>query len=98
MHLYNEFETSKKYRFPSSHCKKWYSTSSLIISADWTNADGEGWTVPFGCGLGCMFRLAKQPMQIFIEGYYNAIRPSFMGEELLYDWTIRTQLQVLFPR
>ena len=50
------------------------------------------WTVPFGCGLGCMFRIAKQPMQIFIEGDYNAIRPSFMGEELLGDWTIRTQL------
>ena len=59
MHLYNEFETSKKYRFPSSHCKKWYSTSSLIISADWTNADGDGWTVPVGCGLGYMFRIAK---------------------------------------
>ena len=83
MHLYNEFETSKKYRFPSSHCKKWYSTSSLIISADWTNADGEGWTVPFGCGLGCMFRIAKQPKQISAEGYYNAIVQLFWVKSFL---------------
>ena len=68
------------------------------MAADWTDADGEGWTVPVGCGLGYIFRIAKKPMQISIEGYYNAIGPSFMGEELLGDWTIRTQFQILLPR
>ena len=42
--------------------------------------------------------LLKKTMQISIEGYYNAIGPSFMGEELLGDWTIRTQFQILLPR
>ncbi|MDB4659767.1 transporter [Synechococcus sp. AH-551-C10] len=78
--------------------KKWYFTSSPIISADWTKAKDEGWTVPVGGGLGYTFKIAKQPTQISIEAYYNAIKPSLAGEELLGDWTIRTQLQVLFPR
>ena len=42
--------------------------------------------------------LLQKTMQISIEGYYNAIGPSFMGEELLSDWTIRTQFQILLPR
>ncbi len=40
-----------------------------FFSADWTDADGEGWTVAVGCGLYYVFRIAKQPMQISIEGY-----------------------------
>ena len=78
--------------------KNWFFTSSPIISSDWTHPDGDGWTVPVGGGFGYSFRLANQPMQISLEGYYNAVKPSFDGEELLGDWTIRTQWQVLFPQ
>ena len=78
--------------------KNWFFTSSPIISSDWTHPEGEGWTVPVGGGLGYAFKLAKQPMQISVEGYYNAVKPTVAGEELLGDWTIRTQWQVLFPR
>ena len=78
--------------------KNWYFTSSPIISSDWTHPDGDGWTVPLGGGLGYAFKLAKQPMQISLEGYYNAVKPTVAGEELLGDWTIRTQWQVLFPK
>ena len=78
--------------------KNWYFTSSPIISADWTHPDGEGWTVPVGGGFGYAFRLADQPMQVSVEAYYNAIKPSFAGEDLLGDWTIRTQWQARFPK
>ena len=78
--------------------KNWYFTSSPIISSDWTHPKGDGWTVPVGGGLGYSFRLAKQPMQISLEGYYNAVKPTVAGEELLGDWTVRTQVQVLFPK
>ena len=44
-----------------------------------------------------IFRLANQPMQISLEGYTNAVKPSVAGEELLGDWTTRTKWQVLFP-
>ena len=77
--------------------KNWYFTSSPIISSDWTHPNGEGWTVPVGGGLGYSFRMANQPMQVSLEGYYNAVKPTVAGEELLGDWTIRTQVQVLFP-
>ena len=78
--------------------KKWYFTSSPIISSDWTHPDNEGWTVPVGGGLGYTFNLAKQPIQFSLEAYYNWVKPTVAGEELLGDWTIRTQWQVLFPR
>ena len=78
--------------------KNWYFTSSPIISGDWTHPDGDGWTVPVGGGLGYAFRLADQPMQVSVEAYYNAIKPSFAGEDLLGDWTIRTQWQARFPK
>jgi hypothetical protein len=39
-------------------------------------------------------RVADQMMQVSVEGYYNAIKPSFAGEDLLADWMIRTQLKV----
>ena len=42
--------------------------------------------------------MVNQPMQISLESYYNALKPTVAGEELLGDWTIRTQWQVLFPR
>lgn len=53
--------------------------------------------MPVGGGLGYSFRLGEQPMQVSFEGYYNAVKPQFAGEELLDNWTIRTQLQILFP-
>lgn len=37
-------------------------------------------------------------MQVSVEAYYNAIKPYFAGEDLLGDWTIRTQWQVRFPK
>ena len=75
----------------------WYLISSPIIAADWTQSDGKGWVVPVGGGVGRSFRLAGQPMQVSVEGYYNAVKPQVLGEELLGDWTIRTQWQILFP-
>ena len=78
--------------------KNWYFTSSPIVSSDWAHPNGVGWIVPVGRGLGYAFRLANQPMQISLESYYNAMKPTFAGEELLGDWTIRTQVQVLFPK
>ena len=30
------------------------------MAADRTDADGEGWTVPVGCGLGYIFRIATK--------------------------------------
>ena len=78
--------------------RHWFLRSDPIISVDWTHPTGDGWTVPIGGGVGYSFRLANQPMQVSVEGYYNAVHPTFSGEKLLGDVTIRTQLQILFPK
>ena len=76
--------------------KGWYISFSPIITADWENKD-QGWTVPVGAGIGRVFRLGKQPINVSVHGYYNAIKPEIGGEELMGDWTIRTQVQFLIP-
>ena len=76
--------------------KGWYISVSPIITADWENEDN-GWTVPVGAGLGRVFTLGKQPINVSLHAYYNAIKPEVGGEELMGDWTIRTQVQFLIP-
>ena len=76
--------------------KGWYISISPIITADWENED-QGWTVPIGAGIGRVFRVGKQPINMSVHGYYNAVKPEIGGEELMGDWTIRTQIQFLIP-
>lgn len=76
--------------------KGWYLSFSPIITADWENED-QGWTVPVGAGVGRVFKLGKQPINFSVHGYYNAIKPEIGGDELMGDWTIRTQIQFLIP-
>jgi hypothetical protein len=81
----------------------WYLTSSPILTADWTARANQQWTVPVGGGGGKLFRLgdltgtgignlAKLPINLQVQGLYNAIRPDFAS-----DWQFRLQAQFLFP-
>ena len=76
--------------------KGWYLSFSPIITADWENND-QGWTVPVGGGVGRVFKIGKQPINASLHAYYNAIKPEIGGEEVMGDWTIRTQIQFLIP-
>ena len=78
--------------------KRLFITSSPTISADWLKVVDRGWTLPVGGGIGYVFGSFKNPIQVSVEAYYNALKPSLAGEELLGDWTIRTQFQLLIPR
>ena len=72
----------------------WYLTSAPIITANWEADSGNKWTVPVGGGVGKIFRWGKlPPMNFNVQGYYNAIKPDPVG-----DWTLRVQLQLLFPK
>ncbi len=75
----------------------WYLISSPIITSDWTAAGGNGWVVPIGGGIGRLFRIGKQPFNASLQAFWNAARPSFLGEQLQGPVTIRAQLQALFP-
>lgn len=69
----------------------WYATTSPIITANW-QADSDQWTVPFGGGMGRVFRIGSQPVNASLQAYWNAIKP-----EGAADWTLRAQMTLLFP-
>jgi hypothetical protein len=71
----------------------WYLTSSPIITADWNAPSSNRWTVPIGGGGGRLMRIGGLPINITLQGYGNVVSPA-NGP----DWTIRFQVQALFPK
>lgn len=72
----------------------WYLVSAPIITANWEASSGNKWTVPVGGGAGKIFRIGNlPPMNFNIQGYYNAVKPDFLGRPVL-----RVQLQLMFPK
>ena len=72
----------------------WYLTSSPIITANWEADSDNTWTVPFGGGFGKLFRIGKLPVNTQVQAYYNVEKPDDLGP----DWTLRFQVQFLFPK
>ena len=70
-----------------------YLSSAPIITANWEANSDNRWTIPLGGGLGKVFRIGKQPINAQVSGYYNVEKPQFGA-----DWTLRVQLQFLFPK
>ena len=77
------------YNYPSG----WYLTSAPIITANWNADSGEKWTVPFGGGVGKVFAIGRQPMNINTQVFYNVETPTNGA-----DWQWRFQIQLLFPK
>ena len=77
------------YNYPSG----WYLTSAPIITANWEAESGEKWTIPVGGGLGKVFKIGKQPINMSSQVFYNAERPNNGAE-----WQWRLQIQLLFPK
>jgi hypothetical protein len=71
----------------------WYLVSAPIITADWEADSDNTWTIPFGGGVGKIFRIGKLPLNGQVSGYYNVEKPDFGA-----DWQLRIQLQFLFPK
>ncbi|MHC4904008.1 MAG: neuromedin U, partial [Planctomycetota bacterium] len=44
--------------------KGWYLTTSPIITANWMADSDDTWTVPLGGGVGRVFRIGKQPVNV----------------------------------
>ena len=70
-----------------------YLTSAPIINANWEAESSNRWTVPFGGGIGKIFKIGKQPVNAQVAAYYNVEKPDFGP-----DWQLRLQLQLLFPK
>ncbi len=72
----------------------WYATSSPEITADWKASSDDRWTIPIGGGFGKIFKIWGQAMNGQVQAFYNVESPDDVGG----DWTIRVQLQMLFPK
>jgi len=77
------------YNYPSG----WYLTSAPIITADWEADSSERWTVPFGGGIGKLFRIGRQPINVNSQVFYNVVTPTNGAR-----WQWRLQIQLLFPK
>lgn len=69
----------------------WYVVSSPIITQDWLAESGQRLTLPVGGGIGKVLRLGKLPINLQLQGFYNAIHPD-NGP----DWQLRSQLTFIF--
>lgn len=72
----------------------WYFSSSPLLTANWQASNpSDTWVVPVGGGIGKLFHLGKLPVNTQLQAYYNVVRPKEAA-----DWTLRFQLQFLFPK
>jgi len=70
-----------------------YLTSSPIITANWEATSGNKWVIPFGGGVGKIFRIGKLPLNAQTQAFYNVEQTTFGP-----DWGLRFQLSFLFPK
>ena len=71
----------------------WYLVSAPIITSNWEADSSDKWTVPFGGGIGKVFKIGKQPININAQAFYNVEKPDYGP-----DWSARLQVQLLFPK
>ena len=74
----------------------WYVSSSPAVTANW-EADGNDntFTVPVGGGFGRLIRIGKLPVNLQAQAFYNVVKPD---DDPTADWTLRLQVQFLFPK
>jgi hypothetical protein len=74
----------------------WYVSASPVITANW-KAEGSDnvWTVPLGGGFGRLIRLGKLPVNLQVQAFRNVVKPD---DDATADWTLRLQVQFLFPK
>ena len=71
----------------------WYLVSAPILTADWTRDSGDQWTLPIGGGVGRVFNIGAQPVNMTLQAYDNVVKVDGGA-----DWQLRFQLQLLFPQ
>ncbi len=73
--------------------KAWYLVTAPIITSNWNAPSDQRWVVPFGAGVGKVFKVGKLPLNFNAQLYYNAVHPEGVG-----NVQSRFQLQFLFPK
>jgi len=76
--------------------KGWYVSTSPIITANWeAHGSDNTWTVPVGGGFGRIIRIGKLPVNLNAQAFDNVVKPD---DDPTADWTLRLQVQFLFPK
>jgi hypothetical protein len=71
----------------------WYVVSAPVITSNWAaDQSGDAWTVPVGAGVGRVFHIGSQAVNLRVAGYYNAHRPDDASR-----WTLQFEINFLFP-
>lgn len=71
----------------------WFINIDPVILANWNVRSSDRWTVPVGGGVGRIFKIGDQPVNVRVRAYYNVVRPD-NGP----DWTINLAFAWLFPK
>jgi hypothetical protein len=68
-------------------------TSTPTITANWeADSTNDTWTVPVGGGVGRLVRFGKLPVDLKLQGFWNAEKPTSVA-----DWSLQFQAKLLFP-
>lgn len=84
---------SLQYFINYNFCNGTYLTSTPTIVADWDADSDDRFLVPFGGGIGRLFRFGDLPVDIKGQVFYNAEKP-----EGAATWSAQLQVKFLFPR
>jgi len=84
--------------------KGWYFTSVPVITANWEADSDNRWTVPIGGGFGKITSWGRQPVDLSLAAFYNAVKPNPLVDQGVNldnqgeSWTVRLQIKLLFPQ
>ena len=59
--------------------KAWYIVSGPILTANGNAPNGEKWVVPMGGGVGKVYKIGKQPINLNSQLFYNIEKPERIG-------------------
>ena len=77
------------YNFPTG----WYLTTNPTMTANWDADSSDRYTVPLGGGAGRVVRFGQQPVDLKMQGFWNAKKPDGAA-----DWSLQLQIKFLFPK
>jgi hypothetical protein len=71
----------------------WYLLTDMVMTANWDAPSDQQWTIPIGGGVGKLFKIGSQPVNVRTEAYYNVEKPDSAP-----DWHWGFTIQFLFPK
>lgn len=73
--------------------KGWYINTSPVMTANWEADSGNQWTVPLGGGVGRVFKIGSQHVNMRTSAYYNVEEPGDNNA-----WNMQLMCTFMFPR